>query len=312
MDHAYGNSPKPDLREPEDVTEWPDGVHRLGVDRNDIPIILHLPNWHREQSLVGNLMLQKPCVLILTTQQNIFNQICLQLSKVMPPTSGDGADKNWRNQEDNYRRAKGEVTGRIKIATAWHAIGHSVSSLLCLIFIESLSFGQKDDPVPSSTILASGRKFAAATRALQEFETLGHRLNTILKELDPGSAAQYEELREKAQDEFAFLRALNTLDPSLWQGRMILFNSQAPPHVDSRNPPAEWTPLLAGGNFTSGGCLFIHNIKLRLRYLPGDLIFIRGWALTHSVEQWEGGQRISIVYFTHESVWQHFKCRLTL
>jgi hypothetical protein len=93
---------------------------------------------------------------------------------------------------------------------------------------------------------------------------------------------------------------------------MLLFNLQAPPHNDLRTPPAEWTPLLAAGNFTSGGCLYIHDIKLRLRYLPGDLIFIRGHSLKHSVEKWDGGQRISVVYFTHESMWKYFERRLIL
>jgi hypothetical protein len=132
VDHVYDDGPKPADREPETVAAWLDDKPGLGVDRNDIPIVLHLPNWYRKESLVSGLMPQKPRVL--TAQKGIFNDICLRLSEAMPPTSGDGADKSWRNKESNYRTAEGEVAGRIKIATAWHAIGHPVSGLLWLMF----------------------------------------------------------------------------------------------------------------------------------------------------------------------------------
>jgi hypothetical protein len=146
-----------------------------------------------------------------------------------------------------------------------------------------------------------------AIDALSKFRIIAQRLNEILKLLDPYVAAQYEELLNRAKKELAYFRMLSSEDPSLWHGKMILFNLLAPPHQDFRNPPAEWTPLHAAGNFTGGRSLFIHDLNLCLRYLPGDLIFIRGHALTHSVEPWIGGQRISAVYFTHESVWKYFK-----
>ena len=106
--------------------------------------------------------------------------------------------------------------------------------------------------------------------------------------------------------------SLRSLDPSLWHGRMVLFNSLTPPHNDQRIPPGEWSPLHAGGDFTRGGSLYVQTLKLRIRYLPGDLIFIRGRPLKHSVEPWYGGQRISAVYFTHETVWKYFGSRLKL
>lgn len=148
--------------------------------------------------------------------------------------------------------------------------------------------------------------------ALSEFRVLTGRLNRVLELLDEEAAKQYEHLRTIATGGMEYLRAINTLDPSYWQGRVILFNRQTPCHRDTRNPPAEWTPLHAAGCFTKGGSLFIHELNLRLRYLPGDLILLRGCLLSHSVEPWSGGQRISTAYFSHESFWRYFGQRLTL
>lgn len=134
----------------------------------------------------------------------------------------------------------------------------------------------------------------------------------VLDLLDQGAASQYKDLRDVAESKLEYLRGINALDPSYWQGRVILFNRQTPCHRDTRNPPAEWTPLHAAGSFTEGGSLFIHELNLRLRYLPGDLIFLRGCLLSHSVEPWSGGQRISAAYFSHESFWKYFNRRLSL
>src|ERR1700753_2319191 len=149
-------------------------------------------------------------------------------------------------------------------------------------------------------------------KALYKLRVVAKRLNKVLELLDPVAESQYKELQEIIKDEVDYFRAIQSVDPSYWQGRAILFNSQTPPHRDTRNPPAEWTPLHAAGNFTKGGSLYIHDLKLRVRYLPGDLIFFRGRLLLHSVEPWDGGQRISAAYFTHESMWRHFNQRLSL
>ena len=50
----------------------------------------------------------------------------------MLPATGDGADKGWRNKDSNYLKVEGQVSGRIKVATSWHAIGHPVSWSTCL------------------------------------------------------------------------------------------------------------------------------------------------------------------------------------
>lgn len=184
--------------------------------------------------------------------------------------------------------------------------------ILCLLWFENSPHSQNDPPVPSSTMFASGKKFVESMNTLWSFDVLSQRLSKVFGLLDRRAADQYKTLRKVAMENLAYLRGFNALDACLWPGRVLLFNRQTPCHRDSRNPPGEWTPLHAGGDFTEGGALFVHELNLRLRYLPGDLIFLRGHDLSHSVESWSGGQRLSAAYFSHQALWKYFKLSFSL
>ena len=56
VEAVYGNAAKPLNRAPETVTEWLDDLPRLAVDRDGVPIVLHIPRWQRAKSLVRGFM----------------------------------------------------------------------------------------------------------------------------------------------------------------------------------------------------------------------------------------------------------------
>ena len=60
MDAAYGNEPRPVHFVPESVTNWLDDAPRLAVDKNNIPIVLHIPRWQRAKALVGDATPRQP------------------------------------------------------------------------------------------------------------------------------------------------------------------------------------------------------------------------------------------------------------
>ncbi|KAF9782047.1 hypothetical protein BJ322DRAFT_1110928 [Thelephora terrestris] len=184
VEAASGKGPPPCNLVLELETAWLDDKPRLAVDKNGIPIVLHIPCWQRTKSL------------------NKFNDDYAKLCETTKPTAGGDADGKWRNSKATYRQVEGKLCGRIKLVTCWHAIGHS-----------------KEPPVPSSTILGSGRKFSATTEALSEFQFVAKRLNNVLEHLDPGAVSQYSKLRETSMDKLPYLRAFNAVDPSYWQGR---------------------------------------------------------------------------------------------
>jgi hypothetical protein len=84
-----------------------------------------------------------------------------------------------------------------------------------------------------------------------------------------------------------------------------MWNRQTPLHGDLADPLKSWVVLLVLGKFTKGH-LWIPKLQLRLFYEPGTIVIFRGHLLPHEVECWEGGQRVSIVHFTHQSLWDEF------
>jgi hypothetical protein len=127
-------------------------------------------------------------------------------------------------------------------------------------------------------------------------------MNAALSLIDPAAHQAHVKLRSKLLETYAYARGRAAIDPSLFQGRSIIYNRQTPNHFDRRDPTIGWTPLVVFGRFT-GGSLRIRRLGIRMSFLPGTCIWIRGRVLAHEVEVFEGGQRISIAHFCHQSVW---------
>jgi len=111
------------------------------------------------------------------------------------------------------------------------------------------------------------------------------------------------------RDKHPHAKAWSAIDGLLWEGRAFQFNRQTPLHPDSTDPPQCWVALVTLGNF-QGGELFLPRLNLRMSYQPGTIILLRGHILPHEVEDFSGGQRISIAHFTHESLWQELGLEL--
>jgi hypothetical protein len=134
---------------------------------------------------------------------------------------------------------------------------------------------------------------------------LSHKINSWLKYLDPQQYMALEQLRRAVHERYPFAKAINSIDPLLFEGRAIMWNRQTPLHGDKTDPIRSWVVLVVLGKFRKGH-LFIPRLNLRLFYEPGTVIILRGHLLPHEVEAWEGGQRISMAHFTHESLWREF------
>ncbi|KAJ3727846.1 hypothetical protein C8R42DRAFT_638943 [Lentinula raphanica] len=115
--------------------------------------------------------------------------------------------------------------------------------------------------------------------------------------------ASLTEARAKAEEKYAFVETLDAIDPLLMEGRALMFNRMTPGHVDRRDPPKAWACLVVLGRITSG-YLYLKQLKLRLRYTPGVVVWLRGALLDHEVEAWEGEQRIAIAHFTHQAYFE--------
>jgi len=73
---------------------------------------------------------------------------------------------------------------------------------------------------------------------------------------------------------------------------------------------AGWTVLVSLGSFSEGGYVKIPRLGLRVRFLPEDVLVLRGVFLECEVEVWSGGQRISLEHFSRDSLWKYVNVEL--
>jgi len=255
-----------EVRNREDILEdWSDSTPRIGVDKNGDPIVAFFPGFLTKKG------------------QEYFFDAAMKLSEDVPPET-NGADRGTRNKV--YVHHHNQKAGQIKFVKSWYPVGHPGG-----------------DSKINAQILGNATRFTAATAAAREMSFTSERINGMLKNLDPAAFKRYSEFNTRLKQAHAHVNAINAVDPIVYQGRIILFNRKTPFHADTQGPPSEWNCLHALGHFT-GGSFRIRRLGLRMRYEPGDMFFIRGSILEHEVEDFEGGQRISVTYFSHTNVWE--------
>jgi hypothetical protein len=135
---------------------------------------------------------------------------------------------------------------------------------------------------------------------------LSHRVNVLTRTLDPVHYHDAEELKRRLSEMYPGYEAIALLDNLVYDGREVLWNVRSQLHSDRQDPVFSWAILCIFGDF-KGGYLYMPNLGLRIRMEPGDIVFIKGRVLRHEVEEWSGGQRISVPHFTHTSVWKMVK-----
>ncbi|KAG1735277.1 uncharacterized protein EDB91DRAFT_1083733 [Suillus paluster] len=88
-----------------------------------------------------------------------------------------------------------------------------------------------------------------------------------------------------AKYEAAFLTGHWTVtDPGPLLGRVLVWKLQVMPHQDGLD--AGPSIIFNMGKFTGGEC-YITNLKLKLKYCPGDVIILMGGALHHGIGPWK-------------------------
>ena len=163
---------------------------------------------------------------------------------------------------------------------------------------------QTSAPTISTDFIKSCSQFSTTTTTLAELKSLSLLVNTILEKIDKDQFEALTSLHAKISRKYPIIKALSAIDPLIMEGRAIMFNRKTPSHTDRLDPVHAWATMITFGNFTEGGECYIKRLRLRIRYLPGDAIIIRGRILAHEVEEWGPGQRVSIAHFTHTSLWE--------
>lgn len=133
-------------------------------------------------------------------------------------------------------------------------------------------------------------------------------MNEWFRNIDPTQYVSLETLMAKVEKSHPYMKALNMLDPLKMEGRAIMYNRTTPNHHDVKDSHVAWACLVLLGRIIKG-TLYFPRLNLRVRYIPGDVVWLRGSILDHEVEVWEGPQRICVAHFTHNSLFTFFNVK---
>lgn len=89
--------------------------------------------------------------------------------------------------------------------------------------------------------------------------------------------------------------------PCAFSGITVIANRKTIVHRDSGGWPACYDLLLAGGNYGIG-TLDVPDLNAKFVYNPGTVIAISGKVLRHSIEEWDGGERLCLAHFMRNNV----------
>ncbi len=153
-------------------------------------------------------------------------------------------------------------------------------------------------------MMKTNKSFKGLQLFIKGTNIISQKINDFLSLLDPAFHRGLKNLKEFTL-RFPAVKIFADVDSLLMGGRSLIFNRETPLHFDNRDLLTGWQVIIAGGDFATGGAVHIPKLRLRLRLFPGDMVAIRGRVLDHEIEPWDGGQRISLVHFTHESVWKY-------
>ncbi|KAJ7653842.1 hypothetical protein B0H17DRAFT_1146949 [Mycena rosella] len=241
-------------RDNNNITErtWMDGIPRMAVSADGVPLLIDLPGAIKEGS----------------TLIEFVDGLGGKLPKCA------GADKEGRGRVNSYKQVAGQIAGLFKMTKAWHAIGHNVPP--------------HDDPTVASHILKSGRNFSASLALISQLHLISYRVDAMLQYGDEAHFEACKKLRAEAEKRHKFLKVIGSDDPLVMEGREIMYNRQTPLHPDKSDHKRGWAVLVVVGPFT-GGALHIPCLNLHMSYTNGTMIMIRGKVLPHEVEAFSNG-----------------------
>ena len=96
--------------------------------------------------------------------------------------------------------------------------------------------------------------------------------------------------------------------PSVASGMAIIVNRSTPPHRDHNGMNSCYDLLMTAGDYTD--CyLDMDELNMKVQYLPGSIVAICGKPFRHTVDKWNGGDRICIAHFFRRNVFYRMETK---
>ena len=115
------------------------------------------------------------------------------------------------------------------------------------------------------------------------------------------------QLREKMIRESAHVQAICAVTPALHTTLGIIVNRISGFHKDSTDAKGVWAVMFALGYFEGGEAVFSMpsspGKEVTTRFRSGDAVLLKARDVYHEIKHWEGDLRVTMVYYSRESVW---------
>ena len=206
-------------------------------------------------------------------------------------------NKDLRHPTNNFRIAKeywnkkGKPCGVFHFA-CWCQTGHAHSA-----------FDYKSGPwnhLLSRDVLGNrGTDVNLRLRFLVEMAPVQQAMSLWFEAIDEDRYKLYRGHVDFLEEEDAGVSLIKFANNQSFLGLANLRNVQVHNHKDKGDVRDGWVGMACTGSFT-GGELCLLDLELKLRFLPGDVVFFRSCVLQHFVRQ-TIGERSSLVFFSHSS-----------
>ena len=161
--------------------------------------------------------------------------------------------------------------------------------------------------MPSGSLVGSCAKFVQGMQVLDDLALLSHFANKLIKTVDIGMYQQMVDLRETMIAQSPHVKAICSVSPSLHSTVGIILNRQSGNHRDATDAQDSWAVMFVFGQFEGGEVdLAYEGNKYSCRFSNGDAIVLRAGEVEHRIRQWQGSLRVTIVYYSKESVWVQY------
>jgi hypothetical protein len=164
----------------------------------------------------------------------------------------------------------------------------------------------RDFPLASQDLLCGSGTHNTASlnfRKSPAIIDIAEKVSCLFAAVDPDSWREYREVYVKmgSYKKYSYLRDWDPTNIQCFIGHYLLFNILTTIHRDLKDPKSGWAAMLVLGVFKDGSLCF-PDIGVALPYQPGDLVFMRSWALEHFIRRYKGVERYVIVFSTPASL----------
>lgn len=137
------------------------------------------------------------------------------------------------------------------------------------------------------------------------------RINDTEREVDILFSLIAPSLHDSATKAMEMIKNIHKLDnvqkwPTAYSGIAVLANRKTLCHRDPGGCH-EWYDLLISAGTHTKAYLKVWDIGAEFEYNPGTAIAICGKVFKHSVEHWEGGERICYAHFMRDDVLERLR-----